>query len=386
MARILEEDASGAVVYQITDDSLEKSNIYCEQPYCSADSRVFVYEQQNPKPGPNHTEYVTCEFGTWKREVVGQGLRAPGMSHTGIFYYRHVREGKCLELRRVDLATGKWEVIFEFPEDFQHRGMDTVSPDERYYAYGVTLSLEPQMFGIELLDLKTGTRDLIHTDPDICNPHTQFEPTWGKQIMVQHNRGCKVLPDGTRAVIFGEQGATEFLLDIPSGKVTRLQVGEPYTPSIVGHEAWIAGTNEILLTVRAPNARGLHSPEEWYFAEGDYTPEKGNLLGVKAGEPPRSVSRGYRFNHLGTSPCGQYFFADDWQGSGKLILGSIQTGKNAVVCDARTSILVKKAHPHAYATPDMQWMVFTSDLSGQPQIHVASIPSDLVNGLNGTAN
>ena len=382
MARTIEEHATGAVVYQITDDPLDTSNIYCELPYCSADSRVFVFERKNAQPGPNYNEYVICEFGTWKTEVLGQGLRAPGMSHRGIFYYRHVKEGKCLELRRVDLATGESEVIFEFPEDFEHRGMDTVSPDERYYAYGVTLRLDPeQMFGIELLDLKTGAREVIHTDRDICNPHTQFEPTEGKQIMVQHNRGCKVLPDGTRAVIFGEEGATEFLLDIPDGKVTRLQVGTPYTPSIVGHEAWVVGTNEILLTVRAPNARGLHTPEEWYDAEGDYTPEKGNLLGVKAGEPPRIVSRGYPFNHLGTSPCGRYFFVDDWQGSGKLLIGSIKTGENAVVCDARTTILVKRAHPHPYASPDMQWMVFVSDLSGRPQIYVASIPPDLVAGL-----
>ena len=209
MARTIEEHATGAVVYQITDDPLDTSNIYCELPYCSADSRVFVFERKNAQPGPNYNEYVICEFGTWKTEVLGQGLRAPGMSHRGIFYYRHVKEGKCLELRRVDLATGESEVIFEFPEDFEHRGMDTVSPDERYYAYGVTLRLDPeQMFGIELLDLKTGAREVIHTDRDICNPHTQFEPTEGKQIMVQHNRGCKVLPDGTRAVIFGEEGAT----------------------------------------------------------------------------------------------------------------------------------------------------------------------------------
>ena len=149
----------------------------------------------------------------------------------------------------------------------------------------------------------------------------------------------------------------------------------------MGHEAWIAGENEILLTVRAPGVRGGHTPEEWYDAEGDYTPEKGNLLGVKAGGPPRIVSRGHRFNHVGTSPCGRYFFCDDWQGSGKLVIGSIQTGKNAVICDARTTILIKKAHPHPYASPDMRWLVFTSDLSGRPQIHVAAIPAGIVADL-----
>ncbi len=93
------------------------------------------------------------------------------------------------------------------------------------------------------------------------------------------------------------------------------------------------------------------------------------------------MSRGHRFNHVGTSPCGRYFFCDDWQGSGKLVIGSIQTGKNAVICDARTTILIKKAHPHPYASPDMRWLVFTSDLSGRPQIHVAAIPAGIVADL-----
>jgi hypothetical protein len=194
------------------------------------------------------------------------------------------------ELVRLDLSTGRSEVIYAWPEGLKPRGLGTMSPGERYYAYGVTISYAPQMFGTEVVDLKAGTRAIIHTDPYTCNPHTQFEPSDGKQVMVQHNRGCEFLPDGTRVKLVGEEGATEFLLDVPSGEVTRLQVGEPYTTPITGHEAWIGDTKEILLSVRA---------------EGDYAPEKGNLVAVKAGAPARTVSSGYRVNHVGTSPCGR---------------------------------------------------------------------------------
>ena len=293
MSITVTEQDEGAVVYQVSEGPLEKSNIYCELPYCSADSRVFVYEQQNPETAPNTTEYCVCEFGTWKTEIAGRGLGAPAITHQGMFYYRRVA-GNTQELVRLDLATGDSQVIFEFPVDLKPRGLGTMSPDERYYAHGVTLSYDPQMFGIELVDIDKGTRDVIHTDPYICNPHTQFEPTDGKQIMVQHNRGCEFLPDGTRVKLVGEAGATEFLVDIPDGTVTRLQVGPPYTPGITGHEAWIAGTGEILMTVAA---------------EAEYTPEKGNLIKVRAGEREKTVSRGYRFSHVGTSPCGGYFSA-----------------------------------------------------------------------------
>lgn len=368
MAIQLTELSSGVELTQATEDAAEKSNIYCELPYCSSDSRVFVYQQQNQQHAPNSTEYVTCEFGTWKTEIVGRGLGGPGMTHKGIFFYRRIVQGKCQELVRLDLRTGESKVIFEFPEDFQPKGLGTLSPNERYYAYGITISYDPQMFGTELVDLETGTRSVIHTDQFICNPHTQFEPTWGEQVMVQHNRGCEFLPDGTRTRLVGDEGATEFLLDIPDGKVTRLQVGPPHTPGITGHEAWIAGKKEILLSVRASD---------------DYAPEKGNLIKVGAGKPPEIVSKGYRFNHVGTSPCGGYFFCDDWQGASKLVIGSIETGKNTVVCEARTSMgKSQNTHGHPYLSPDLKWLVFNSDRSGLPQIHVASVPTELIESLN----
>jgi Tol biopolymer transport system component len=35
-------------------------------------------------------------------------------------------------------------------------------------------------------------------------------------------------------------------------------------------------------------------------------------------------------------------------------------------------------HGHSYLSPDAKWMVFNSDRTGQPQIHVASIPDAIV--------
>ncbi len=367
MAIKLSEQDNGSVVYQVTEAPGPKSNIYCELPYCSADSRVFVYERENPDHAPNSTEYVVCEFGAWETDVAGRGLGGPGITHSGIFSYRRIVQGKCQELVRLDLGTGESKVIFEFPEDFKPLGLGTMSPDERYYAYGVTLGYDPRMFGIELVDLQTGAREIITTDPDIFNPHTQFEPSEGKQIMVQHNRGCRFLPDGTRVLPLGPEGATEFLVDIPGGNITRLRLGPPFTPSITGHETWIGATREILLSVRAT---------------GGYAPEKGNLLSVKAGAPPRVISKGYRFNHVGTSPCGRFFFCDDWQGASKLIVGSIKTGKNTVICEAHTSRgSAQNTHAHPYLSPDLKWLVFNSDRSGDPQIHAATVPPEVVENL-----
>ena len=45
----------------------QQSNIYCDIPYCSGDSRYFVYERKNPRlKGRNKTELMVVEIGSWK--------------------------------------------------------------------------------------------------------------------------------------------------------------------------------------------------------------------------------------------------------------------------------------------------------------------------------
>jgi hypothetical protein len=141
-------------------------------------------------------------------------------------------------------------------------------------------------------------------------------------------------------------------------------VGTPFTTGITGHEAWIAGQDEILMSVGARE---------------DYVPEKGNLIAVKAtGEVRRLGIPDVQVNHVGTTPDGRFFSVDDWQGTSKLIIGSTKTGKSAIICEARTSMSQSQdTHGHPYLSPDAKWLVYNSDSSGQPQIHVASIPDTI---------
>jgi hypothetical protein len=378
MALQVDTHVSGSVVYQVTDEDLPKSNIFCELPYCSSDSRRFVYMRRNPSIELNATEYVTVEFGTWETRVIGRGLGdwefqsqdgwvgGPAMSVNGTLFYRRQKPGRQ-ELVRVDLATLESTVVFELPEDFKPRGNATVSADERFICYGVTMSWDPQMFGIELLDLHTGAREILVEDPHICNPHTQFDPTHGRRIMVQHNRGCRFTADGVLEALVGPEGATLFVVDVPSGRIKRLDVGLPHTNPITGHEAWIANSDEILLSV---------------CSEPPYEAGDGNLIGLRLNGERRVVSAGYYFNHVGTSPCGRYFWADDFQGTSVLLIGCTESGKTAEVCEARTSMRYPQAtHAHPWCSPDMRWMVFNSDRTGRTQIYAVRIPESVVESV-----
>jgi hypothetical protein len=368
-ASVVERLPNGVEVWQVSTERFEQSNIYTEASYCSADSRYFVYERTNPKNADNPTEFIIAELGTWKQHLLDSAISLQGCAITrqGIFYYLKRAAGGKIELRRANLAKGSPEVVYRRKPGHWIETGGTVTPDARYYSGLVRLDDRWKMFGIVLLDLHTGKETIIDRDPYDFNAHTQFEPAKGKWLLIQYNRGGYYSPDGQIQRLVGPEGATLFLLSVPEGKRTLLQVGTPYTAPITGHETWIGDTGEIMLSV---------------VPEGEFSAEKGNLLAVKPGERARVVAKGFSFNHLGVSPCGRFFCADDWRGACKLVVGSVRTGKTAVLCEARVSMGEKaSSHPHAYLTPDLKWVIFNSDRSGLPHIHAARMPPALLKSL-----
>ncbi len=367
----LEQQSNGSEIWQVTTKEFRQSNIYCEIPFCSDNSRFFVYERLNPKLSDrNKIELMVVESGTWKqyRLDVTVGMAGSAISHDGLFYYLKQTEGKTLDLMRANLSKGTREKIYQIEDERDITSFGTVTTDGRYYACGKRLGSDYKIFGILLIDLRKGNMTIIDRDPFILNPHPQFEPGEGRVLMIQHNRGGKYTPEGKRIQLVGPEGATLYLLSVPDGGRTELQVGKPYTTPATGHEAWIGGTGEILLSI---------------MAEDDYEPEKGNLLAVSAGSPARVVAKGYKFNHVSVSRCGKFFCCDDWQGTSKVVIGSISTGRTTVVCESKASRgRAQNTHPHAYLTPDLKWVIFNSDRNGFPHVHAASVPDGMIEEIS----
>jgi outer membrane protein assembly factor BamB len=86
----IERQSTGSEIWQVTTEEFRQSNIYCELPYCSGDSRHFIYERYNSKlSGKNKTELMVVELGTWKqhRLDVASGITGSAISDDGVFYY-----------------------------------------------------------------------------------------------------------------------------------------------------------------------------------------------------------------------------------------------------------------------------------------------------------
>ena len=365
----VERQPTGAEIWQVTTESFDQSDIYGELPYCSCDSRYFVYARRNPALKMNRTEFVVVELGTWKQQRLDTGISISGcaMSHDGLFYYLKRTENGATNLMRSDLTNGQSTRVYQLPHDLTVRSLGTVTTDGRHYAGGTMTEPGWKMFNIVLVDLQKGEQRILDRDPYILNPHPQFEPGEGRMLMVQHNRGGRYSPEGKLEQLVGEEGATLYLLSVPDGGRTELQVGTPYTTPCTGHEAWIGTTGEMLLSVSA---------------SGQFSCERGNLLAVRTGQPPRVVARGYRFNHVGVSRCGRLFAADDWQPPYRIIVGSTQSEHAAVICESKTTpTSSQNTHPHPYVTPDLKWVIFNSNRTGRDHVYAARIPDDQIANL-----
>lgn len=367
---------TGATIYQITQENQLVSNIYCERPFCSLDSKRFLYARQLEGGGTDnarHWEYLLCDFGSWEQEVVGEGFHQVSLSYGNDFYFQRPKSDGELEFVRLDLATGNLEPVWACDKGTGHVGHPTVSPDGRLLAYHYPISFDPQSFGVAVVNLETGERETVFEHPHLCNAHLQFHPTDNRTLLVQLNRGCEYTKEGKRLKLVGEEGAMLLLLDAVSGETEALEIGKPHTPRITGHQTWLGKTGEVIATV---------APEAPY----DAAPDKGSVVSVRSGEACRQLGTGMVLNHIGSTPCGRYFFGDRIPRD-TLAVGSPSTGKTVVIHegpkeDSGGSPFGQQSHPHAYLTPDFRWMVFNSDQTGRPQIYVCQIPAELLNGLH----
>jgi hypothetical protein len=363
----VEQQKSGSKIFKLSTGS-NSSNIYCEIPYCTPNGEWLVYERDGAASSPNPIEFVRYNLHTGREEVIGEsiGIAGSALTEDGLFYF--VKKGTTQDsLYCVDLLHGDIQEVHRFTGYQGLWGLGTVSIDHHFYVRGVRLDDAFQLFGILLVDLNTGEEKIIDQDPYTWNPHPQFNPANADQLLIQHNRGSKFDAQGNLLQAVGPEGATLYLLSASTCKRTLLPVGLPYTTPITGHQAWASHTGNILLTVTA---------------DGDYAPDKGNILELQPSQLSTIVGAGWIANHISPARSGPYYVVDDWQDPYKVVIGNSLTGKTVVLCDTFTVLgTTLNTQPSPYLTPDLRWVIFNSTRSGSSQVYAASLPPDFLADL-----
>jgi hypothetical protein len=359
---------AGGNVRMLTSAPALTTNIYCEQPYCSADgNRLALLRYYRLGPGST-AELLLYEISSYRlslleRDVVGVANAA----WSGVLFVS-VAKGKTKRLVRFDLNTLEREELFSLSK-FPPGGISTVSADSRYGLGGARA--KGDNLGIYRLDLRNGKWKIVHQSPDIWNPHLQFRLHTGSRILIQENRGGRVDKTGNWIQVFDpKRGVGLYSIAADGSDRKDFPVGPPHTPRTTGHECWIENTDRVLVTVADFHNDGKN---------------RGTLLECSHDWPkPRVVSTAeHRWNHISASKCGRYFVTDTYQVPSKpIIVGSIRTGKWRVLCEGQTTGGGGQyTHLHPYMTSDNKWVVFVSDRTGLAQVYIAQVPDGFLESL-----
>lgn len=356
---------SGSQVRRLTSAPAISTNVYCEQPYCSADGNYVPLLRTQDIPSGWRLMLYDIErynIGTLEPQVTGVATSA----YSGVLF---VTAGprEAMRLVRWDLNSREREELFEWG-DIPGAGLLSVSPDLRY---GISTGRTANGFSAVCVDLQNGQWDTIFEGTHICNPHFQYRLFDGGRIGVLENRGCAFAADGRQIQPFDERGPTLFSMAADGSDRREFPIGLPATPWITGHYCWAGDSGHILATLAKPHDDGQH---------------RGTVLELSHDwEEPRVLfDTDNCWNHVSASRCGRFFVVDSYELPGvPIMVGSVRTGKTQVLCDSGTSGGGgQHTHAHPYITSDNRFVVFVSDVTGLSQTYIASIPDRLLESLD----
>ena len=379
-----EENPSGARIRCLTSAPTITHNLYCEQPYCSADgNRLALFRTGDSCPWTpgdllvyDIERYRVARIST-QANGIGYGIRGvANASWSGVLFVV-VEVTNQKRLMRFDLNTLESADLFDW-SPIPGYGLFTVSGDHRC---GLASAMTGEVnaagrpfFGIYRVDLTTGAHQLIHQSLEIVNPHLQFRLNSASRIMVQENRGCEVDGLGNLTRACDERGVGLYSIASDGGDRRDFPVGPPFIAATTGHECWVGDTDRVLVTLTAPYDDGKR---------------RGNVVEVSHDWPkPRVVfDSPHVWNHISASRCGRFFVTDCYQLPGvPIMVGCIESGQTAILCESKTTGGgAQYSHAHPYLTSENRHVVFNSDRTGLPQVYIASVPEGLLESLLGSA-
>jgi len=390
------DPVSGARIIQLTSAAAISNNIYGEQPYCSPDGKRIIIARCQDFCWDKEGALLVHELDTLRTAMVvprALGVRSVFTSAwSGMMYFWTPDR----RLMRLSLMTLEQEEVYREEDPSSALGGDggasSVSPDQRYvivHAKRLTGPGSPT-FQIVRIDLQKKIREVIYEDPEIANPHLQFNPVTGREILVQNNRGLRMEKDGSFIYRPTAEGTTLFVIDADGSNKRYLPVGQPITNSCTGHECFVADTGRVMFSLH------WQSPDLQHMSHDSRFPE-GNILTAKPGDERPVVFHApeHFFNHVCASRCGRYFVADSFVGGGifdatnrlrsvSLVIGNFETGKyRTLVEDSMASGGGNQCtHTHPYLTADNGHVIFNADPNYSiPQVYAAQIPSGFLESL-----
>ena len=278
-----------------------------------------------------------------------------------------------------DAADGKWlfysagrKVMRMSPETFEREAVFEIPDCELVWVGGScrsttrppAFSLRPRasagVYGVAVIDVKAGTARIIYEGPDVHNPlaifglHGQYSRNADRKVLIQVNNGMEIDKGGNIVHLVGEKGASLVVVNDDGTNPSCSRLGSRWSSGSRGTSAgW--GTEDMVLTTLHRRDR-VGAP--WI---------QDRVVAVVPGREYRVVGAGKGFTHIGSSPDGRWWVADDNK-TGDLYIGSVKTARYKLFRRSGATFgSPQYTHPHPFFIGDGKAVGWNSDVTGVPR-------------------
>ncbi len=422
----------GLQVIEISSDSTRDSTaFYLDCSSWSNDSRLLAFRREASDDGSKPAGLWICdtendfavepiveyhEGRDAEHNVRNNSAPVPGQSYDSILapdgkaVYHLIRIADTVEVRKIDIANRKTEVIATAPAPLLSRGHHSISADGKRLCMGNFLGngkTEGAPWGAYIFDLDSGEHQVIEFGNGFRNMHCAYSPDPSPEashdLLVGGTSGLLsdgswlTPPDGSwrwENMPPDEGLGSSILVVRDDGTNWRmLPIGRKKS-RFTCHNIW-RGSAGSIVAQRYDHAPGLwRSP----FLEASPIPvhsEEDKWLGETHPDAhPVDITRKLARAdgcHFGFDKSGKHFVSDSdgycTPECSFLYVGTYHESSTEdpfvstrYLALPRTSWKTQESHPHAFLSPDGRRVVFQSDFTGRPQVYVAynfDYPADI---------
>jgi hypothetical protein len=361
---------TGVMAIRLTSEPCISHNIYPEAPICTPDGKRFIFARRRALD-----KYETFWIGDIEtlrvRQVTDEeDAAAPVVAADGKWLYYSAGR----KVMRMSPETFEREAIFEVPDDELVWVGGIVSLD-----YAGTRFLAPAkgrsgMYGVAVIDVSARTARIIYEGPDVHNPlaifglHGQYSRNADRKVLVQVNNGMEIDRFGNIAKLIGEKGASLVVVNDDGSNALVLKAGFSLLERVQGHQCWVGRKDMVLTTLHRRDS----VPSPWI---------QDRVVALVPGEEYRIVGEGKGFTHIGSSPDGEWWVADDNK-TGDIYIGSMETARYQLFWRSGATFgSPQYTHPHPFFLGDGKSVGWNSDVTGVPQVYAARIPEGFLDSL-----
>lgn len=360
------DEETGVRIVQMTSAPMIHENIYPESPIFTPDSQRFVYSRRQALDLP--CEYWLADLSTnYIRRLTDEpNVNGPVISPDGQWMYYMV-EGDCIELKRLSLESFERESIMTTDLIRDAYDLGTIRHDGQ--AYITSGTVEPGLWAVVKFDLAAREASIIMQTDQLCNAHPQYAVGPSNDVLIQENHGCRFDDDGRCIALTSGYGADLHVIADDGSNMRDVPFGRSDLEMIQGHQCWVGQTERVLSTLIRRD-----TPDQAFRSD--------RLVVATPGKDDREVvGLGRAFSHPCVSRDAKWWVSDE-SGTADLFIGSMETHKYELLLHTGSSFgSPQYTHPHPAFSPDGMKVLYNSDVTGVPQVHVARVEEEILERL-----